>query len=241
MYRLTAAMENELVKYLVICSSEKNPTVTAAIDVTDESIDALLNYTKERIGNGRDRVAASMWFRRYAFVITAQFFMLSKYRLAWQGELQDISIIDDPNDQQWLPTFLFQRDDWVEVNEDGVKGAFTTILTKFGAALLLPVATKTKTSRLVLWENIWSYSLWMYDGLLKEAAIAARVENDLSILLSDEVWQGIEKRSPFKTFLSKKTVPESVQSFKRVTCCFYYEIKGNDKCPYCPNVSCANQ
>jgi ferric iron reductase protein FhuF len=181
-----------------------------------------------------------MLFRRYAFVITAQLFMLSKHRLAWQGNIQDISILDDSNDKQWLPTFLFKTDDWVNVEVENVEHTIRTILSKFGASLLLPIATKTKTSRLVLWENIWGYTLWMYAELLKSSDINTRVENDLSILLDEEIWVGIEKHSPFKKFLGDKTVPESVQSFKRVTCCFYYEIEGNDKCPYCPNASCPN-
>lgn len=236
MFKLTPALESDLAKYLVTVSTEHIPM--AAIDVTDESLDALLHYSKNRIGNGRDRVAVSMLFRRYAFVITAQLFMLSKHRLAWQGEIQDISIIDDPSDTQWLPKYLFKNNDWVDVAEGTVEGSIHSILTRFGGALMLPLATKTKTSRLVLWENIWAYTLWMYAELLKDAAISTRVENDLAILLKDEIWLGIEKCSPFKKFLGDKTVPESVQSFKRVTCCFYYEIDGNEKCSYCPNASC---
>ncbi|WP_147534585.1 (2Fe-2S)-binding protein [Bacillus marasmi] len=236
MHKLPVSIEKELAKYLVTLSNEKIPTVH--IDTADDTLETLLHYAKNRIGNGRDRVAVSMLFRRYAFVITAQLFMLSKHRLAWQGDIQDISIIDDPDDKQWLPTFLFRKNDWLNVEEANVEEAFRTILYKFAASLLHPLATKTKTSKLVLWENIWAYTLWMYDGLLKESCIQTSVENDLSILLGDEVWIGIEKRSPFKKYLGEKTVPESVQSYKRVTCCFYYEIDGNDKCAYCPNASC---
>lgn len=237
-HNLTPSIEKELAKYLITFSKEKSPIVT--MDVTDEGLDTLLNYTKSQIGNVRDRVAASMLFRRYAFVITAQLLMLSKHRLAWQGNIQDISIIDDSNDSQWLPTFLFKTDAWVNVVEETVEDTLRTILSEFGASLLLPIASKTKTSKLVLWENIWGYTLWMYAELLKEYTINTRVENDLSILLKNDVWEGIEKRSPFKKFLGDKTVTESVQSFKRVTCCFYYEIKGNAKCPYCPNAACTN-
>ncbi|NMD68665.1 hypothetical protein HHO41_00080 [Bacillus sp. DNRA2] len=237
MNKLTPTQANDLAKYLVTLSSDEIPAAT--VDVTDESLDALLQYAKESIGNDRDRVAASMFFRRYAFVMTAQLFMLSKHRVAWQGELQDISIIDDGNNPHWLPTFFLKNNDWVKVEEDKVADSIRSILAKFGAALLLAVAAKTKTSRLVLWENIWSYTLWMYAELLKESDISPKVEKDLAILLNDEVWAGIEKQSPFKKFLGDKTVPESVQSFKRVTCCFYYEIDGNDKCAYCPNAGCS--
>ncbi|WP_285767652.1 (2Fe-2S)-binding protein [Peribacillus sp. SI8-4] len=198
-------------------------------------VEELIWYAQERSGAKTPQIAISMWFRRYAFFVTAQLFMVSKHRLAWEGTLGDIGVLDDPEDMNWLPDFLLKTNRWRPVPEKERSAALHSILSRFGAEAIGPLSKTTKISKLVLWETIWSYTVWMYGELMKLPDIKVRVEADINCLLADEVWRNIERHSPFKRFIGNKTVPESLNPYKRVTCCLYYRIDGQEKCAYCPN------
>ncbi|MGZ9816047.1 (2Fe-2S)-binding protein [Peribacillus simplex] len=232
MHNLTPSIEKELQRYRIFFRDE------AKVSKTFNQADELIQYAQARTGAETSRIAISMWFRRYAFFVTAQFYMLSKHRLIWEGTLQDIGVLDDPEDKHWLPNFLLKTNRWSNVTEEKSPSALHSILSSFGADAIRFFSGTAKLSKLVLWENIWSYTVWMYSELLKETDIKARVEKDIEILLADEVWLNIETHSPFKRFIGEKSVPASMNPYKRVTCCLYYRIEGQGKCAYCPNKNC---
>ncbi|MDQ7860184.1 hypothetical protein RCO48_01325 [Peribacillus frigoritolerans] len=116
--------------------------------------------------------------------------------------------------------FLLKTNRWSNVTEKESLSALHSILSSFGADAIRFFSGTAKISKLVLWENIWSYTVWMYSELLKQTDIKTRVEKDIEMLLEDEVWLNIETRSPFKRFIGEKSVPESMNPYKRVTCCF---------------------
>ncbi|PJN86709.1 (2Fe-2S)-binding protein [Bacillus sp. mrc49] len=228
MVKLTPTMEKELQGFRVsVRGNEDSKTIC--------NVEELISYAQARTGAETSKIAMSMWFRRYAFFVTAQLYMVSKHRLAWEGTLRDVGVLDDPEDEHWLPDFLLKKNRWGIVQEKESSVALQTILSRFGADAITPVIKTTKISKLVLWETIWSYTVWMYSELLKLSDIKARVEADINCLLEDEIWQNIERRSPFKRFLGGKTIPESMNPYKRMTCCLYYRIDGQEKCAYCPN------
>ncbi|KWW16942.1 hypothetical protein AS888_23440 [Peribacillus simplex] len=228
MVKLTPTMEKELQGFRVsIRGNEDSKTI--------RNVEELISYAQARTGAETSKIAMSMWFRRYAFFVTAQLYMVSKHRLAWEGTLGDMGVLDDPEDEHWLPDFLLKTNRWGIVPEKESSAALQTILSRFGADAIAPVSKTTKISKHVLWETIWSYAVWMYSELLKLPDIKARVETDINCLLEDEIWLNIERRSPFKRFLGGKTIPESMNPYKRMTCCLYYRIDGQEKCAYCPN------
>jgi len=235
MQKLPLSIEKELETY---CFTFTTQPVSFQVNDWLVHLEEMLTYTYKRLGTTIPGVAASMWMRKYALFVTGQFYMLSKYRLKWSGTITDLAIIDSSTDDQWLTTFLLKTNSWDTVEEKHIADAFHTLLKDFGAAMIEPLAVKTKTPKLVLWENIWGYLLWMYGGLLKEAAIAERVQSDIDLLLENDVWNSIERRSPFKIFQCFLTVPQAIDHYKRTTCCFYYELEGQEKCPYCPNATC---
>ncbi|WP_019241210.1 MULTISPECIES: hypothetical protein [Bacillus] len=236
MQKISSIAIKELESYRIAFSCE---STTFTVNDWIERADEMISYTKKRINTDIPRVVASMWIRRYALFITAQFFMLSKYRLKWAGTLEDLYIYDDPNDEHWIPLFILSNPNWKKVEEQNITIELNQILKNFAAKMILPIASKTKTPKLVLWENIWGYTLWMYDRLLKESDNISQVEKDIELLLEKEVWNDIEKRSPFKVFLCFQSIPKAIQHYKRVTCCYYYEIEGQNKCPYCPTAGCS--
>ncbi|CAH0223270.1 hypothetical protein SRABI96_02466 [Peribacillus sp. Bi96] len=232
MHNLTPTIEKELQGYRISLRDE------AKASKTFDHLDELIQYAQARTGAETTRIAISMWFRRYAFFVTAQLYMVSKHRLIWEGTLGDIAVLDDPEDEHWLPHFLLKTNKWSDVQEKESSIALQSILSRFGAEAIHPLSKTTRISKLVLWETIWSYTVWMYSELLKQTDIKTRVETDIVKLLEDEVWLNIEKHSPFKRFIGEKTVEESMNPYKRVTCCLYYRIEGQGKCAYCPNKNC---
>ncbi|MGG4264998.1 (2Fe-2S)-binding protein [Peribacillus simplex] len=232
MPNLSPSIEKELQRYRISFRDD------AEVSKAFKHVDELIEYAQARSGAETSRIAISMWFRRYAFFVTAQFYMFSKHRLIWEGTLQDIGILDDPEDEHWLPDFLLKINRWRNVTEKESSSALHSILNSFGADAIRTFSGTTKISRLVLWENIWSYTVWMYSELLKQTDIKTRVGRDIERLLEDETWLNIETRSPFKRFIGEKSIPESMNPYKRVTCCLYFRIEGQDKCAYCPNKNC---
>lgn len=232
MHKLSPSIEEELQTYRISFKEEVSGFKTLG------DIEELIGYSITRSGAETPRVAASMWFRRYAFFITAQLYMISKHRLTWNGSLSDIEVLDDPEEDQWFPTFWLKENSWSAVPEEESTQALQAVLKRFGSDVIVPLSKSTKVSKLILWENIWGYTVWMYAELLKQCCIKERVEADIENLLDDGMWLNFEKRSPFKRFIGEKTIPESMNPYKRVTCCLYYQIEGQVKCPYCPNNKC---
>ena len=103
MHNLSSSIEKELQTFRISFKDE------AQVSKTFDHIDGLIQYAQARTGAETTRVAASMWFRRYAFFVTAQFYMISKHRLTWNGTLQDIGVLDDPEDKNWLPNFWLKN------------------------------------------------------------------------------------------------------------------------------------
>ncbi|MGE7601946.1 (2Fe-2S)-binding protein [Peribacillus sp. NPDC097675] len=231
-HKLSPSIEEELQTYRISFDEEiRNPRSV-------DDIEELIGYAIIRSGAETPRVAASMWFRRYAFFITAQLYMISKHRLTWNGTLSDIEVLDDPEDDQWFPKYGLKETGWSDVSDKESTQALQAVLKRFGSDIINPLSKSAKVSKLILWENIWGYTVWMYSELLKQCDIKERVEKDIETLLDNEMWLNFEKRSPFKRFIGEKTIPESMNSYKRVTCCLYYQIEGQTKCSYCPNNNC---
>ena len=229
MMRLASSIEKELETYK-ISFEEKQPALHFH-DIQD-----LIRYAKERSGTDSASVAVSMLIRRYSFFVTAQFYMFSKHSLIWDGSVHDVGILDDAGDDNWLPEFLMKPNSWSRVSEEERFPLLQALLKKYGSNVLEPLSKEGKVPKLVLWENIWSYLVWMYDGLEGQEQDRDRAKKDVAILLGDEVWSSIERRSPFKRFIGDQTLQESMNPYKRVTCCLYCKIDGMPECAYCPNI-----
>lgn len=229
MHKLTEQQWQELTTFRIV-------RVEQGFAFSAGNYDAALSVTKAHTGAELPRVVSSMWVRRYAFFVVSQLFMLSNHRLSWSGKLQDVSVIDTFKGENWLPSFYLNNEEWhdIETEVERIK-AMKTILGDFAGHMIHHLAKQTKVSRMTLWENIWGYVIWMYSTLISKQF--EQVNQDLHLLLENEIWEGIERRSPFQRFLNKRTVEEAMTDYKRLTCCLYIEIEGCPMCPYCPKVS----
>ncbi|GAA0454445.1 hypothetical protein [Alkalibacillus silvisoli] len=202
-----------------------------------ENSDLLFSRLHKRIIAPNDKVLASMWMRRYAFLLTAQLFMYSKYRLYWTGLMTEINVYDQYQNGRWLPTFNLTEDQW-ELSFNA-EVTLQHMLYNNGFQMVQLLHEKTDISRRILWENIWSYIVWMYSNkLLSNPLDEKKARHDLDLLLSHEVWRGIEGYSPFKQFVGDQQIDDLLNQFERQTCCLYLKTpdSGGTPCPYCPKL-----
>ncbi|MBM7693043.1 ferric iron reductase protein FhuF [Peribacillus deserti] len=226
------AIWQELERFNVVFD-EKVP-LSAAL----EDLSALFDLVSKRNGTEKPFAIASVLMRHTAFIFVAQLYILSKYRMIWTGNMNEIRVIDREIRGRWLPQWLFPEGNWRTASSgEEVSSALKRIISKDCRSLVKSVAKHTNSSPSVLWENVWGYVLWMYVQLMQSGEDADRARNDITLLLEPDIWQGMESRSPFSKFLNGQTPEESMAAYARVTCCLYYLIPGNESCSYCPRLS----
>ncbi|MBO1909839.1 hypothetical protein [Sporosarcina sp. 6E9] len=228
MLKLTVKQLNDLERFNVYVDAQEDK-FSSAVDVLSDSGSRLLFEIIHGITEApTNAVAASIYLRRYGFFIAAQLHVMSEHNLIWTGELEGISLFTN-ND-----TILFSipSDGFRIVQNQGSDIRF--ILEKYGHPVVTYFSKHAKISKLILWENIWGYVLWMYSMLLKENSPSAQY--DLAVLLADETWKPAMRRSPFKQFIKSQEALDAMANYKRTTCCLYKELPNTEQCPYCPLV-----
>ncbi|WP_088006551.1 hypothetical protein [Indiicoccus explosivorum] len=165
-------------------------------------------------------VAASIFMRRFGLFIAGQLYLLANGKV-WDGPAEEIRLIKSAHGISFAgsPRFLRNRQE----------GDLSMVLKEQALPAVEAIRKSGNVSKLILWENIWGYVIWMYS--MEHTAAASE---DSGKLLDDSFWQPEMKRSFFRQFLGGRTLAESQADYRRVTCCLYKELPGTDKCPYCP-------
>lgn len=206
------------------------------IDSLGTDFDSLLELARKGTNAEQPYVLASVLMRNIAFVFTAQLYVLSKYRLKWTGPISEIGLADRTLNDRWFPQWVFSEGCWISLEKEmDVIATIKQIICQDCNTIVQELARKTKSSPLVLWENVWGYVLWMYVQLLRETGdVSPHARYDLEQLLDSKTWKSVKQYSPFQKFLNGKSPEEAMAHYARVTCCLYYQVPGNEKCSYCP-------
>ncbi|QUW20690.1 hypothetical protein JSQ81_12650 [Sporosarcina sp. Marseille-Q4063] len=226
MLKLDEKLLNNLERFNVFVGAQES-TFSSAVDVLSDSGSKFLF---EKIYSMTDAptnaVAASVYLRRYGFFIAAQLHVMCEHNILWTGELKDISLFTNSDTILFsIPSDGFRN---VQNREEDIR----FILEKYGHPVVTYFSKHAKISKLILWENIWGYVLWMYSMLLQESSPSAQY--DLTVLLEDETWKPAMRRSPFKQFIKNQEALDAMANYKRTTCCLYKELPNTEQCPYCP-------
>ncbi|MDN7241933.1 hypothetical protein QWY14_09000 [Planococcus sp. N028] len=165
-------------------------------------------------------VASSIFMRRFGFFITAQLYLLAHGKM-WDGKLENVHMVKTPGGISFAvdDQFLRERRD----------GDLETVLKEYAMPVVEAFRKIGHVSKLILWENIWGYSIWMY-GMQD----SPQAERDVESLMDAALWQPEMRKSFFHQFLGGCTFSEAKSDYKRITCCLLKEVPGTDKCPYCP-------
>ena len=219
-------MITNLERLSVIVNDTRQPLFTLADLQSQQDLQHVLKTIQDITDAPTDAVAASIFFRRLGFFFAAQFQTLTVYNKVFAGSLSSVGVIWD----DLTFKFAIPEDEFIVVDnkEDGIR----FILETYGHPLIENVSKQAKIPKLILWENIWGYVIWVYSQLIAEDVESA--SSDLDIMFIDEIWKPQLRRSPFKQFLQNQTALEAMKEYKRVTCCLLKEMPDGKKCPYCP-------
>ncbi|WP_318241720.1 hypothetical protein [Sporosarcina quadrami] len=226
MPELNAEQLAGLERFSVFVNDRPNESISLNNILTDAGSTELLKMIHTEMGAPTDAVAASIYMRKYGFFIAAQLHMLSKFDLLWTGKLEEISLVTGEGNISFsIPSHSFRI---VQDRESDIR----FLLEQYGHPIVDYMSKRAHISKLILWENIWGYVIWMYSMLFQENNTSA--QDDLAILLNDETWKPQLRRSPFQQFLQNEPILEAMANYKRTTCCLYKELPNIEKCPYCP-------
>ncbi|MGI2327882.1 hypothetical protein [Planococcus sp. YIM B11945] len=167
-----------------------------------------------------EAVASSIFMRRFGFFITAQLYLLAKGKM-WDGSLAAIHLVKTAGGISFEVDNRFIR--------ERRAGDLESVLKNYAMPVVEAFQKSGHVSKIILWENIWGYVIWMYGMQETEQA-----ERDVEALLDAELWQPEMRKSFFRQVLGGRTFAESKSDYKRITCCLLKEVPGTDKCPYCP-------
>lgn len=165
-------------------------------------------------------VASSIFMRRFGFFITAQLHLLAHGRM-WDGPLEEIHLTKTPGGLSFEVADRFIR--------ERRPGDLEAVLKKYALPVVEAFRKSGHVSKIILWENIWGYAIWMY-GMLD----SSQAKEDVEALLDAEVWQPEMRKSFFRQFLGGRSFSEAKSDYQRITCCLYKELPDTNKCPYCP-------
>ncbi|MDT8859276.1 hypothetical protein N0O92_03455 [Alkalihalobacillus sp. MEB130] len=216
----------DLKQFQVYVVSEPSGFMTVSGCLSND-FDNLMTSMSISTGSPTSAVATSVFMRRYGFFISAQLY-LKAFNKVWDGGLANIHLV------QTETGLAFQIDK--RFIRDSQPDDLILLLKKYGHPVVNTLSKKANISKIILWENIWGYVLWMYGFIDSEQA-----KIDLTVLLEDDIWQPEVRRSMFKKFLNGRSLIDATQDYQRVTCCLYKELPENDACPYCPNAKSQNR
>lgn len=220
-------MKSSLERLSFFLDKAHEPFMTLAEAQTEMGSSILLRTVREVTDAPTETVAASVFFRRFGFFMAAQFQTIAVHRKMFAGSLEQVGIFQEDN------TFKFTVPSEGFVNVEDASQAQRFVLDTYGHPMVQFYSKQANISKLILWENIWGYVIWIYGQMIQEGVEYA--EKELDFLFLDDTWKPQMRRSPFKQFLQNQSALDAMQDYKRVTCCLLKEMPTTDKCPYCPH------
>ncbi len=181
-------------------------------DLMKEIIDAT--------GAPNEAVSTSVFMRRFGFFITAQLYLLAHGKM-WDGTLDEVYLENTEGSISFAVDERFIR--------ERLDGDLEKVLKDYAFPVIEAFRLAGHVSKIILWENVWGYAIWMYGMQDSEQA-----ERDIETLMESEIWQPEMRKSYFRQFLGGRSFEEAKADYKRITCCLYKELPETDKCPYCP-------
>ncbi|MHC0038207.1 IucA/IucC family C-terminal-domain containing protein [Pseudoneobacillus sp. C159] len=196
------------------------------------------------IGAPNEKVAASIFMKRYAFFAVMALFTMSHSDRKINIQTSNVTLVSHFEDGHWLPRFFLKDLNLYESNEvrekwrEGyIKDLFVTHLYP----LMDQLSKVTNVSKLILWENIAVYLFWLYETVLVDSSDEQKqkMEEDFRYLFYEAPGSlfGDYHQNPLTQFDGEKIFyPAAGKEIRtRKTCCFNYKLVGNQKrCNTCP-------
>jgi ferric iron reductase protein FhuF len=249
MIKLTGEQADALGRFrLTRDSEERSPLTIKAenlLDITQTG--AYLYKVKSHIGAPDKKTAASIFFKRYAFLPVIYMYCMTAWNIKLDIRDENITLVSQERDGLWIPGFRFtrlhgqgagtEREQW---REDAV----CTLFNGHISPLINRIASEANISKLILWENIAIYLFWLYEKVLPLETHSERAAEDYKFILEEAPGNlfGSGNRNPLKRFDSRRIVIESTGTAvrPRKTCCYSYLTSSGKRCGTCPH-SCRSK
>lgn len=234
MTKLTRDQIKQLNMYSVYVEKPKLPLFTLHDLLTENKTEEILQTIQVVSKSPNKTVTASYFSRRFGMFISMQFYQLATYDEIWKGANTDFLFAKNHEYGNQTISMFVRSEDWTDVTTAKREDVIRFILYEQCHAVIQEIRTITNLSALTLWENIFGYLLWHFHVLLENPATADEAREDLNLLKSDTLWQGISDTSLFENYLKGSEPSRLLNTTVRTTCCFSKDVPGLMQCGFCP-------
>ncbi|WP_059172189.1 IucA/IucC family C-terminal-domain containing protein [Bacillus sp. FJAT-27445] len=213
-------------------------SVKALLDPLE--LKAFIDQLKVTFQTDSEKVAASVFIKRYAFLAVLALYTMSAWNKKLDIRPENIYLEPPSADPKWLPKFYLTNTQTGEVNTADRQAFRRQAVSELFAGHLFPLisllAKTTGVSKLILWENIAVYIMWLYESKLEKEPNAG---GDLDFIFKKAEGSlfGSYNHNPIKKFYYEKTYVDDLDEMVRIrqTCCFSYLTGGkSSRCKTCP-------
>ena len=193
------------------------------LDLLDESIrDSHLIQLMTEFGSPTRGHAASMTAKRIGYLAALMIYTRRRHAVEMSPEeCRFITIQDTSTKAGWLPVYSFPLQT-LESSPSTVEWITKDLYTKMLVPLVELLAKEKGISRVVLFENIFTYMKWIFITKLQD------VDTFKQLLQTPAIAFGVSKQHPLALY-------ESEPNSYRKTCCLFYQTQGAVKpCKTCP-------
>jgi ferric iron reductase protein FhuF len=198
----------------------------------------------EMIGAPSEKVAASIFMKRFAFVAVISLFAMSVWNKKLNVELNMIEMEWPEKGENWIPIINLKDLSFEELNQNCQSRSFwrqEVIKDLFLKNISPLIAMFEKTigiSQTILWENIAVYVFWLYEMELKENHQQAIDDFHYIIFEADGSLFGSHIGNPLRKYYGKKSFVDNGAELRiRKTCCYNYLLNSMKRCKTCPCIS----
>lgn len=232
---------------LTFKTSASDLSSQASLLLNEEKLHLYLTEVKTKTKAANLSVAASLFVKRYSFAVLIALYSMSvmNKRIDFSADNLSIQTFDE-SDTMWLPSIKFERlnlSPALEFDRVNWRNEVLTEIFSNHIDVLFSCLTKvSKLSKRIMWENLYTYIVWMYTKLLADK----EYEDQHPIIVDDFDWItavgkgnifGEYIENPFINFRGSKDSLSILDGtpHKRITCCLSYltESKGSF-CKNCP-------
>lgn len=232
-----------------VTTDRTSSTLSVQIEtlLDERSIRQYLGQLGKHIGAANDKVTASIFIKRYAFLAVAYLYTMTLNNGKLNISFENISLETNDQDKLWLPNFYFKdlsietlkgsREKWREIC---VHSLFNNHLYP----LIDCLSRVTKVSKLILWENIAVYIFWLYEtilqkeGLPEDAILRSKEDFEYILFQAPGSFFGGYNVNPLKRYYNEHIYMEEYgrEVRPRNTCCYSYLTRSKKRCTSCPQV-----
>lgn len=250
---LSCKQISELKQFRVTTDKTSSPLSVQIEALLDEhSMRQYLSQLGKHLGAANDKVTASLFIKRYAFLAVAYLYTMTMNNGKLHISFENVSLETDEQDELWLPKFYFNtfHIETLKENREKWREACVNNLFNKHLYLLLDCLSKvTKVSKLILWENIAIYIYWLYEtvlqkeGLTREVLLRSKEDFQYILFQAPGSLFGGNNENPLKSYYNEGVYIEEYKKEVRLrnTCCYSYLTKSKKRCTSCPHVCAAYQ